>query len=166
VAVVWQLTWTADKLEVRLFGRPEDRPFQAHVVVEETVYSGETAPDSIGDILSDQQLLEQLHTPFVAEMVNQLVFVPEEFFRKEREAIVASAKNWRAFRRRFAEQAPIGPGDPIEFLQESIRELATSSSSTATLAATLDMQVEFAMREAPELWNAVLRETQRNTAAS
>jgi hypothetical protein len=166
VVVAWQLTWIADKLEVRLFGRPEDRPFQAHVVVEETVYSGETTPDSIGDILSDQQLLEKIHTPFVAEMVNQLVFVPEEFFRKEREAIVESAKMWREFLRRFAEQAPIGPGDPIEFLQESIRELATRSSSTATLATTFDMRVEFAMRQAPELWNAVLREAQRKTAAS
>lgn len=158
VVVAWQLNWTADKLEVRLFGRPEDRPFQAHVVVEETVYSGETAPDNIGEILADQQLREQLHTPFVAEMVNQLVFVPEEFFRKEREAIVQSAKMWREFRRRFAEQGPIGPGDPIEFLQESIRELAARSSSTATLATTFDMQVEFAMRQAPELWNAVIRE--------
>lgn len=166
VVVAWQLTWIADKLEVRLFGRPEDRPFQAHVVVEETVYSGETAPDNIGEILADQQLLEQLHTPFVAEIVNQLVFVPEEFFRKEREAIVESAKMWREFRRRYVERAPIGPGDPIEFLQESIRELATSSSSTATLAATLDMQVEFAMRQAPELWNAAVREAQRNTATS
>lgn len=166
VIVAWQLTWIADKLEVRLFGRPVDRPFQAHVVVEETVYSGETAPDSIGDILSDQQLLEKIHTPFVAEMVNQLVFVPEEFFRKEREAIVESAKMWREFRRRYVERAPIGPGDPIEFLQESIRDLAARSSSTATLAATYGMRVEFAMREAPELWNAVLRETQGNTAAS
>ena len=166
VKVEWQLNWTAEKLEVRLLGRPEDRPFQVHVVVEETVYSGETPPENIADILSDEQLLEQLHTPFVAEMVNQLVFVPEEFFRKEREALEQNAKNWRQFERRYAERGPIGPGDPIEFLQESIRELATRSSSTAILAKTYDMRVEFATHQEPELWDAVLLESQRHTAAS
>ena len=166
VELEWQLSWTAEKLEVRLFGEPTQRPFQVQVVVEETVYSGETGPENIADVLSDQQLLEQIHTPFVAEIVNQLVFVPEEFFTKEREAIEKGSKMWHEFLRRFAEQAPIGPGDPIEFLDQSIRARAVRSQSTATLAATLDERVEFARREAPELWDAVVRELQRETASS
>ncbi len=164
VKIDWKLSWTAGKLEVTLAGRPEDRPFQVHVVLEETVYSGE--PFAAGDALSNPQLVEQIHTPFVAELVNQMVLVPEEFFTKERKTLETGSEMFRTFERKFAEQAPVGPGDPIEFLQKSIRALQTRSSSTATLAATLDMRVEFAMREAPELWNAVLRETQRDTGNS
>jgi len=166
VNVEWQLNWTAEKLELRLFGRPgktsRSKPTSSS---RKPSIPGETPPDNIVDILSAQQLGERIHTPFVAEMVNQLVFVPEEFFRKEREALEGNAKSWREFRYRYAERAPIGPGDPIEFLLESIREVTTHSSSTAILATTFDMQVEFAMRQAPELWDAVLREAQR-TAAS
>ena len=159
VRVDWKLNWAAGKLEITLAGRPEDRPFQVHVVVEETVYSGE--PFGVEDPLSNPQLVEQIHTPFVAEIVNQLVLVPEEFFTKERKTLEEGTKAWREFERRFAEQAPVGPGDPIEFLHKSIRALYTRSLSTATLTATFDMRLEFAMREAPELWNAVLRERHR-----
>jgi hypothetical protein len=158
----WQLNWTADKLEVRLFGQPESRPFQVQVVVEETVYSGETGPEDLGDILSDVQLREQIHTPFVAEMFNQLVLVPEEFFTEERKAIEEATRIWDEFQRRFSESAPVGPGDPIEFLQKSIRELVTISPSTATISTAMDMRVEFAMRHAPELWDAVLWEVGGN----
>ncbi|HVY54652.1 MAG TPA: hypothetical protein VHC46_02755, partial [Thermodesulfobacteriota bacterium] len=163
VTIKWQLNWTADQLEIRLFGRPGDRPFQACIVVEEAVYSGETAPENLADVLSDQGLVEYIHTPFVSEVVNQLVLVPEEFFTEERKAIEKSIKMWREFIRRFAERAPIGPGDPIEFLDDSIRELATRSLSTSTLATVFDMRVEFAMREAPELWEAVVRESEQET---
>ena len=166
VVVKWQLNWTVDKLEVRLFGGPEDRPFQAHIVVEETVYSGETFPENIGDVLSDQRPLERIHTPFVAEMINQLVFVPEIFFREELRAFKRGDKILGEFERRFAKQAPVGPGDPIEFLQKSVREMASRSSSTSTLAAVMDERVEFATRQAPELWDSVLREAQRDTGAS
>jgi hypothetical protein len=159
VSLAWQLDWKAERLEVRLSGKPENRPFQVHIVVEETVYSGEVAPDNIADPFSDQLLREQIHTPFVAEIVNQLVFVPEAFFEKERKAIVESAKMWYEFFRRFSELRPIGPGDPIEFLERSIREMAVRSPSTATIAATLERRVEFATREAPELWEAVVAES-------
>jgi len=47
VSLSWQLDWKAGRLEIRLFGQPEDRPFQVHVVVEETIYSGEAAPENI-----------------------------------------------------------------------------------------------------------------------
>ena len=94
-------------------------------------------------------------------MVNQLVFVPEAFFDAERKAITEGAKMWREFLRRFAEERPIGPGDPIEYFEQSIRQMTIRSPSTATLAATLDQQVNFATREAPELWEAVLKQGSR-----
>jgi len=156
VRVEWQLNWTADKLQVTLLGRPEDRPFQIHLVVEETVYSGETSPEELADIHSDQRFREQIHTPFTTEIVNQLVLVPEAFFVEERKALVEAAKMWREFLRRYVERGPIGPGDPIEFLQQSIRDQVIRSSSTTTLAATINEQVEFAIREAPDLWDAAL----------
>src|SRR5262249_31688468 len=158
-SLAWQLDWKAERLEIRLSGQPGNRPFQIYVVVEETVYSGEIPPDNVADPLGAQQLREQIHTPFVAEMVNQIVFVPESFFDDERTAIAQGAKRWHDFIRRFAESRPIGPGDPIEFLDQSIRAMLIRSPSTATLAATIDPRVEFAMREAPELWEAVLRES-------
>ena len=102
--------------------------------------------DNIADPFNDQRLLEQIHTPLVAEIVNQLVFVPESFFDEERKAIAQGAKMWHEFIRRFAESKPIGPGDPIEFLDRSIRAMAVRSQSTATLAATIDERVEFARR--------------------
>lgn len=166
VVVRWQLNWSADKLEVKLFGQPNNRSFQVYVVVEETVYSGEIlpdSPDSIRDVLSDERLCEQIHTPFVAEMVNQLVFVPEEFFKKELKALEDNAKMWSRFLLRYVKRAPIGPGDPIKFLQESIRTLTSRSLSTATLATTFNTQIEFAKCYAPDILNTVLQETQYNT---
>ena len=162
VNITWQLDWNARSFEIRLFGIPENRPFQVYVVVEEAVYSGEVAP-GIGDPLSlgDPQFVEQIHTPFVGEVVNQLVFVPESFFDEERKALVAGAQMWNEFFRRLSESRPIGPGDPIEFLDRSIRAMAARSPSTATLAATIDERVAFAMREAPELWEAVLGESRQ-----
>jgi len=85
VSLAWQLDWKAERLEVRLSGKPENRPFQVHIVVEETVYSGEVAPDNIAYPFSDQLLREQIHTPFVAEIVNQLVgLVPRNEVNGER----------------------------------------------------------------------------------
>jgi len=114
--------------------------------VEETVYSGETLP-----------LIEQIHTPFVGEVVNQLVLVPESSFEEERKAIEAAAKLWNVFIRCFSESRPIGPGDPVEFLDRSIRAMLVRAPSTATLATTIGQRVEFAIREAPELWEEVLK---------
>jgi hypothetical protein len=158
VELTWQLSWTAEKLEINLTGRPDNRPFQAHLVIEEAVYSGETLPDTPGDILSDQQLVEWLHTPFAAEIVNQLVMVPEEFFTQERAALVDGKNVVDEMERKYAQNAPVGPADPIVSLHKAIRELTARSSSTATLAATLDLRAEFAASQAPELWNEILRQ--------
>ncbi|MGI9079177.1 MAG: hypothetical protein ACR2G6_17885 [Gemmatimonadaceae bacterium] len=162
VQIRWELAWIADKLTVRLWGKPEQRPFQVHVVVEEIVYSGETIPDNFTGLSSEAQFQEQIHTPFVAEMVNQLVFVAEEFFKEEQRGIEEGAKMWREFLRRFTESRTVGPRDPIEFLQESNRMLLTRSLSTATLATTIGEQVEFAIREAPRIWNEAVDASRRN----
>ena len=157
VSLAWELNWTADQLEVRLTGSPQDRPFQVHVVVEETIYSGEALPDNLADILADPHLTERIHTPFVAEIVNQLVLVPEEFFVEERQALQQGAKLWHEFNQGYAKSAPISPGDPIEGLQNSVRDQVSRSLSTATLAGVLGSQVEFAQRQAPDLWNATVQ---------
>jgi len=71
---------------------------------------------------------------------------------------------WSEFIRRFTESRVVGPGDPIEFLLESNRALLRRSESTATLATTMSERVEFALREAPELWNAAIRMGQAGAA--
>jgi hypothetical protein len=156
----WELTWASGTLVVNIYGKPENRPFQLHLVVEETVYSGETLPTAAADILSDNSLVEQIHTPVVAEIVNQLVLVPEEFFDEERKAIDAANKLLGEFERRFAKSARVSPGTPVEDLQNSIRQMLNQSASTATIASAIDERVRFAMREAPELWNQVRAEVQ------
>jgi hypothetical protein len=158
VGISWELSWTGDQLRIILHGRPQDRPFQAYIVVEETVYSGETYPGELGDFLSDANLREVIHTPIMSEVINQAVMVPDEFFKKESEALREAAKKWHEFLRRFAESRPIGPGDPIEYFEQEQRIQVLQSPSTSTLAATLDERSAFAASEAPEIWEAVLRE--------
>lgn len=151
----WQLVWQGDKLEVRLFGRPEDRPFQVQVVVEERVFSGEALPEHLGDILGNNALVEHIHTPFTAELANQMLLVPESFFHEERRALEQGEQMWHDFLRRFSEQAQVGPGEPIEHLQHAIQTMASMSLSTATLAAAMEERVAFATEQAPELWGEV-----------
>ncbi len=91
--------------------------------------------------------------------------LPELFFREERKAFQRGGKMLSEFERRFAKQAPVGPGEPIELLRKSVREMVSRSSSTSTLAAVMDERVEFATRQAPELWDSVLREAQDDTGA-
>jgi hypothetical protein len=158
VKLEWELTWNADRLAVDLRGDHLDRPFQVHVVVEERVYSGETAPDGVLTPIANDALVEHIHTPFVAELVNQVVLVPEEFFEQEREAIEAGSKLWYDFIRRYSISAAVGPGDPIEHLERSIREEAAQSSSTSTVASALATRAAFAREQAPEIWDSVLQE--------
>jgi hypothetical protein len=161
VELEWELAWSEGALDIRVYGSGESRPFQFYLVVEETVYSGELAPANIADVLADDTYREQIHTPVVAEMVNQLVFVPEEFFARERKAIDEGQKTMDEFDRRFSETAHVGPGDPIEFLQKAIRESIVESPSTATLVASMDRRAAFAKEQAPHIWNAVLQNRNR-----
>lgn len=158
VTVDWELSWTGDRLDVRLTGRPEQRPFQAVVVVEETVYSGEIPAAGVSDLLGDPQVREHLHTPFVTEMVNQIVLVPQPFFVEERNAIQRANKFWFEFMRKYAKSAPIGPGDPVISMLDEVSQRLHRSPSTETLFAGLDTKAAFALRERPELWEQVLRE--------
>jgi hypothetical protein len=159
VELEWQLSWNAGRLDISLSGRPTDRPFQVFVVVEETVYSGEIAPPSAVGPLGDPLLREQLHTPFLSEMVNQIVFVPEEFFTAEREALERGEKLWHDFVTKFAKSTTVGPGTPVASLLDSVANRLLASPSTATLAAVMDERVDFAFSESPELWKQVLKES-------
>jgi hypothetical protein len=160
----WQLSWASNQLEIRLFGNPASRPFQCHVVVEEIVYSGESGPADLGDVLGDAQLIERIHTPFVGEIVNQIVFVPDEFFAEERKAIDEANKSFSEFQRHYSISGHVGPGDPIQYLRQSIRELIETSPSTSTIAESLEKRAEFAEQYAPQIWNEVLRRAGRGKA--
>jgi hypothetical protein len=158
VELEWQLRWNAGRLDISLSGRPTDRPFQVFVVVEETVYSGEIAPAGAVSPLADPLLREQLHTPFLSEIVNQIVFVPEEFFTAEREALERGEKLWHDFVTKYAKSETLGPGTPVVSLLDSVANRLLISPSTATLAAGLDERVNFALREQPKIWGEVLKE--------
>jgi hypothetical protein len=158
VELEWQLSWSGGRLDISVSGQPTDRPFQVFVVVEETVYSGETAPAGVADPLGDPLLREQLHTPFLSEIVNQIVFVPEEFFTAEREALERGEKLWHDFVTKFAKSTTLGPGTPVVTLLDSVANRLLASPSTATLAAGLDERVNFAFREHPKIWGDVLKE--------
>lgn len=153
----WQLDWSQGLLDVRLSGRPDDRPFQVHVIVEEVVYSGDVVDGEVLQVPDEGILTERIHTAFTAEMVNQVLEVPRSFFIKEGKALADAAKRWHDFLTHYAEQRPIGPGDPIESLDKAIRDMATISSSTASLAHALNERAEFAARAAPALWDAATK---------
>ena len=123
------------------------------VPLEETVYSGEVPDEG----LPAQQLREVLHTPFVTEVVNQIVFVPEDFFKREREAIERGEKLWHEFVTKYAKSAPIGPSDPVVSLLDRIRERVQAAPTTETLVAALHDRIAFATREHPQLWAEVVR---------
>jgi hypothetical protein len=70
VEVHWELSWTGSQLRITLQGNPKDRPFQAYIVVEEAVYSGETDPGDLGAPLNDANLRTVIHTPILSEVTN------------------------------------------------------------------------------------------------
>lgn len=150
----WQLSWAAGGLEVRVTGRPADRPFRVHVVVEETVYSGDlpTGPNPLGDAA----LRTTLHTASALEVVNQSMLVPEEFFARERAALEQGQRLWNEFQRHYAISVQPGPGDPIMDLDDRVRARLLESPSTGELAAGLAARVRFAEEQAPRLWAETL----------
>jgi hypothetical protein len=103
--------------------------------------------------LGDPLLREQLHTPFLSEIVNQIVFVPEEFYTAEREE-----KLWHDFVTKFATSTTVGPGTPVVSMLDSVANQLLVSPSTATLAAVMDERVNFAFRESPKIWGEVLKD--------
>jgi hypothetical protein len=142
VTLDWSLRWQDGGLTVDLKGRPGQRSFQAFVVVEEGVQAGEAAD------------VEWLHTPFAAELVNQLTLVPQSFFDKERRALEAGERLWHEIERRFAISAEPGPIDPIAAATRRARRLLRQSTSTATLSESLDLRFDALRAHRADLWQA------------
>jgi hypothetical protein len=94
VHIGYTLRWQADRLTVTLQNnRPQDRNYIVHVVVEETLGSGEV-----------------LHTEQRVPVTGQLTFVPQSFFDEEREALERVAKLFRDFEEKYAESLRDIPG--------------------------------------------------------
>lgn len=148
VHVDWTLHWSNGELVVIVAGRPDERPFHAEVVVEETVYSGEALPRDTPDLsqpLDGAQNREVIHTAYGIEVVNQAMFVPQVFFDKEHQALVDSIGKWHDFVQRYvAVRGPIHPGDPINEVKRTERELLTQSLSTSALAKLAVVRQDFA----------------------
>ncbi len=159
VQLAWELDWADGRLDVRLRGHPDNRPFQVYVVVEEVVFSGDVIDADLKDASDDVRLTERLQTAFLTEIVNEVIEVPHSFFTAEHRALVEAAKRWREFLSLYAEDRPIGPSDPIEQHEREMRELAKASQSTATLAETVAAHAAFAERTAPALWSLVTEAT-------
>jgi len=154
VQINWELKWLEDKLMIRLSGVPDERPFQVYVVVEEFVYSGDSYGGDPENLSDTDGIWEKIHTPFAAEIVNQLYLVPEQFFEEERKALKEGAKKWNDFQKKYAKSKTINPGDPIEFLSKDIREILARSQSTATLAQINDLQQNFIKKYSQNLGNS------------
>jgi hypothetical protein len=69
------------------------------------------------------------------------------------------------FESHYAKSAPVGPGTPVEKVQNVIRQMLSRSASTSTVVAAIDERVQFATREAPELWNQVQVSRSRSSRA-
>jgi hypothetical protein len=146
VTLDWALMWKEGELNVMLSGRPGERSFQAFIVVEEGVASGEPLSEPA-----------HLHTPFVAEIVNQLVFVPEEFFAEERTALDTGERIWNDVLRRFSESAEVGPEDPIVAAVFEGRDALNESRSTSTLAEVQQRRLAAAREHNAVILEAAMR---------
>lgn len=144
VTLDYQFRWADGQIEVRLNGRPENRNFQVFVVIEEAVQSGEafTGP-------------EWLHTPFAAEMVNQLTLVPQSFFDDEKKALEAGERLWNDLMRHYSKSGQVGPGDPVTSVINQARALIRESVSTAALSESLAIRLSAVKEYEPELWRSV-----------
>ena len=98
VELEWQLSWNAGRLDIKSL-RPADRsPVPSvHRRRRDRIFGRDCACSAPWYLLEDPLLREQLHTPFLSEVVNQIVFVPEEFFTAEREALERGEKLWHDF---------------------------------------------------------------------
>jgi hypothetical protein len=94
IQIDYSLRWQADQLTVTLRNnRPLDRNYIVHVVVEETLGSGEV-----------------LHTAQRIPVTGQLTFVPQSFFDQERAALERVAKLFRDLEEKYAESLRDVPG--------------------------------------------------------
>jgi len=156
VTLSWDVTWTGSDVRVALKGNPEQRPFQVFVVIEERSYSGAAGGENT----------IQLHMPFVVEIVNQAMLVPEDFFKEEAAALERGEKLYNDLNSKYAQSGPVGPGDPIAGMLDRVRGQLTRSQSTATIAEGLNTRLEF-MREAlPNEFRELVGRTDTNLTRS
>jgi len=105
VVIQWRLKWENGRLRVDIMGNPQQRPCQLYVVVEERCYSG-AGIDTDG-IPGDSATI-QIPTPFKMELVNQAILIPEDFFKREAEALAWGEKLYDQINNKYAEGCAIG----------------------------------------------------------
>ena len=149
----WKLVWHGQNLTLTVDGAPTDRPYQLLLVIEEDVYSGESLPENVGDSTALESLRTEIHTVFPLEVVNQLVIVPEDFFRKEREALETARKCWQDCNKRFAISEGVGPRPPRGELHRKLSETLGNSTSTASLAEKHNRQLAHVMATSPDVFH-------------
>jgi hypothetical protein len=152
----WRIHWEDGHLEVQVTGRKEDRPYQLWLVIEEDVYSGETLPSNLGDIMAMPNLRTQIHTAMPLEIVNGTLLVPDIFFKEEAAALDKGRKLWNKLNTEFAKSHQPGPGEPSMLgLAEELQRTLSDSMSTASIAERLNRRLDFVVSHAPALFARV-----------
>ena len=157
VTFQWQMVWNGQNLVLTVDGSPTDRPYQLLLVIEEDVYSGETLPQNVQHPTDLDALRTELHTVFPLEVVNQVVVVPEDFFRGEKEALERGAQLWQDCNSRFAISAGIQRRPPRGDLHRRLSEIVGESESTASLAEKHNRQLAHVMATSPEVLEDVIQ---------
>jgi hypothetical protein len=149
----WRIRWDDGHLQVQVTGRSTDRPFQLWLVIEEDVYSGETLPDNIGDVMAMANLRTQIHTAMSLEIVNGTLLVPDKFFKEEAEALAKGRKLWDDVNSEYAKSHQPGPGEPsMRGLAQQLQRALGNSMSTASIAERLNRRLEFMLTHAPSVF--------------
>jgi len=133
----WQTSWQDGVLTVVVNGDPDDRSMQLWLVVEEDVYSGETVTEGANPLDGIPGLVTQIHTAFPLELANQVTLVPDDFFRRERQALKEGKALWNELQRKYAKSKPAGVGPLVELrarVQQRLRERWDTAALTEDLA--------------------------------
>jgi hypothetical protein len=141
IKVKVKLDWQANRINLAIENRPEDRNYIIFLVLEET----------FGSVESDEQAPKVLHTAFPIAINGQLTFVPQALFDQEKKA----RERQKSFAEEYAITAVPGPGDPINAMIHP-GEL-TTDAGVARLAATLH-------QFKPELVKKLIRKQQAHHA--
>ncbi|MFB9236286.1 hypothetical protein ACFFWC_12120 [Plantactinospora siamensis] len=135
VQLQWQLTWTADRMSIKLTGRPEDRNYVAFLVAQEKL-----GPSG-----------QWLHTAFKLPVDGQLTYLPKDFFDRERAANERAHKLLTDLNNRYAKSVPVGPKGPGPLV-------AAISPAVSGTPEGLAAFLEAAATHEPELLREVLRD--------
>jgi len=135
VLLRWELSWTADRMSVRLASRPEDRNYVVFLVIQEKL-----GPSG-----------QWLHTAVKLPVDGQLTYLPKTFLDEERAANERAHRLLTDLNRRYAKSVPAGPKGPGPVLAELSPAVAGTPTGMATLLAAAEAH-------APELLREVLRD--------